>query len=131
MTQQSHCWAYTPRKPELEEYLTMVLNHKAKSQPRIWFYPPRLGISTKLGQWCFLSSVSTSQGPAMASLRTLLGLLGSLKFILKSSEMDQNNPLVELDSQFTSVAQSCPTLRDHMDCSMPGLPVHHQLLEFT
>ena len=25
----------------------------------------------------------------------------------------------------------CPTLRDPMDCSMPGLPVHHQLPEFT
>ena len=28
-----------------------------------------------------------------------------------------------------SVAQSCPTLCDPMDCSMPGLPGHHQLLE--
>ena len=34
-------------------------------------------------------------------------------------------------SQFSSVAQSCPTLCDPMNCSMPGLPVHHQLLEFT
>ena len=34
-------------------------------------------------------------------------------------------------SQFSSVAQSCPTLCDPMDCSMPGLPVHHQLPEFT
>ena len=33
--------------------------------------------------------------------------------------------------QFNSVAQSCPTLCDPMDCSMPGLPVHHQLPEFT
>ena len=33
--------------------------------------------------------------------------------------------------QFSSVAQSCPTLCDPMDCSMPGLPVHHQPLEFT
>ena len=33
--------------------------------------------------------------------------------------------------QFSSVAQSCPTLFDPMNCSMPGLPVHHQLLEFT
>ena len=32
--------------------------------------------------------------------------------------------------QFSSVTQSCPT-RDLMNCSMPGLPVHHQLLEFT
>ena len=28
--------------------------------------------------------------------------------------------------QFSSVAQSCPTLCDPMNCSMPGFPVHHQ-----
>ena len=33
--------------------------------------------------------------------------------------------------QFSSVAQSYPTLCDPMNCSTPGLPVHHQLLEFT
>ena len=33
--------------------------------------------------------------------------------------------------QFSSVAQSCPTLCDPMNCSTPGLPVHHKLLEFT
>ena len=33
--------------------------------------------------------------------------------------------------QFSSVAQSCPTPCDPMNCSTPGLPVHHQLPEFT
>ena len=33
--------------------------------------------------------------------------------------------------QFRSVAQSCPTLCDPVDCSMLGLPVHHHLPEFT
>ena len=33
--------------------------------------------------------------------------------------------------QFSSVTQLCPTLCDPMDYSMPGLPVHHQLPEFT
>ena len=33
--------------------------------------------------------------------------------------------------QFISVTQSCPTLCNPMNCSTPGLPVHHQLLEFT
>ena len=33
--------------------------------------------------------------------------------------------------QFSSVAQSCPTLCDPMNHSTPGLPVYHQLLEFT
>ena len=32
---------------------------------------------------------------------------------------------------FSSVAQSCPTLYNPMNCSTPGLPVHHQLPEFT
>ena len=34
-------------------------------------------------------------------------------------------------SWVSSVAQSCPTLCNPMDCSTPGLPVRHQLLEFT
>ena len=34
-------------------------------------------------------------------------------------------------SQFSSVTQSCPTLCDPMNHSMPGLPVHHQIPEFT
>ena len=33
--------------------------------------------------------------------------------------------------QFRSVAQLCPTLWDPMNCSMPCLPVYHQLLELT
>ena len=33
--------------------------------------------------------------------------------------------------QFSSVAQSCRTLYDPMNCSTPGLPVHHQLPKFT
>ena len=33
--------------------------------------------------------------------------------------------------QFSSVAQSRPTLFDPMDCSTPGFPVHHQLLELA
>ena len=33
--------------------------------------------------------------------------------------------------QFSSFAQSCPTLCSHMDCTTPGLSVHDQLLKFT
>ena len=33
--------------------------------------------------------------------------------------------------QFSSVTQLCPTLCNPMNCSMPGLPVHHRLPEFT
>ena len=39
--------------------------------------------------------------------------------------------IFRLIPQFSPVAQSCPTLCDPMNCSTPGLPVHHQLPEFT
>ena len=38
---------------------------------------------------------------------------------------------MEYSVQFSSVAQSCPTLCNLMNHSTPGLPVHHQLPEFT
>ena len=41
------------------------------------------------------------------------------------SQKEKNKYLI------SSVAQSCPTLCDPMDCSTPGLPVHHRLLEPT
>ena len=49
------------------------------------------------------------------------------------TQLQEDLKIVNLVSsgQFSSVAQSCPTLCDLMDCSMPGLPVHHQLPEFT
>ena len=37
----------------------------------------------------------------------------------------------QIQLQFSSVTQSCPTLCDPMNCSTPGLPVHHQLLTQT
>ena len=40
-------------------------------------------------------------------------------------------PCTAVRTQFNSVAQSCPTLCNPMECSKPGLPVHRQLLEFT
>ena len=50
-----------------------------------------------------------------------------------ASTVKNNTGVIQHDFcfQFSSVAQSCPTLCHPMDCSMPGLPVHHQLPEFT
>ena len=42
-----------------------------------------------------------------------------------------NNVHIHIHIQFSSVAQSCPTLCNPMNHSTPGLPVHHQLREFT
>ena len=43
----------------------------------------------------------------------------------------EKKDLIMSTVQFSSVAQSYPTLCDPMNCSTPGLPVHHQLPELT
>ena len=55
----------------------------------------------------------------------------SLSFSDKMKTRDKSLVVNTIFSQFSSVAQSCPTLCDPMDCSTPGLPVHHQLPEST
>ena len=59
---------------------------------------------------------------------------------MKHSELWINFPSQDTDLrknfsdpriQFSSVAQSCPTFCDPMDCRMAGLPIHRQLPEFT
>ena len=58
---------------------------------------------------------------------------GIQQFILgKKENSKETDTKVKLNiAQFSSVAQSCPTLCDPMDHSTPGLPVYHQLPEFT
>ena len=52
-----------------------------------------------------------------------------LKLSIQKTKIMASSPISSV--QFSSVAQSCLTLCDPMNCSMPGLPVHHHLLEFT
>ena len=52
-----------------------------------------------------------------------------LKLNIQKVEIMASSPISSV--QFSSVAQSCPTLCDPMNRSTPGLPVHHQLPEST
>ena len=61
-------------------------------------------------------------------MKNLIHILAK-SYSLSTSPQSPN--LRNFSIQFSSVAQSCPTLCDPMNCSTPGLPVHHQLLEFT
>ena len=72
--------------------------------------------------WSFSFNIRPSnEHPGLISFRMdwldLLAVQGTLKSILQQS--------------VSSVAQSCPTLCHPMNLSTPGLPVHHQLPEFT
>ena len=53
-----------------------------------------------------------------------------LEWVVMPSSRASSMPLYS-KCQFSSIAHLCLTLCDPMDCSTPGLPVHHQLLEFT
>ena len=66
-----------------------------------------------------------------------VGWYGQWQFIMHQSLEWKNDYKISpsifcfiLEFQFSSI-QSCPTLCDPMDCSTPGLPVHHHLPEFT
>ena len=56
---------------------------------------------------------------------------GSLAFLSRHSRYFLTFYLFLGSVQFSSVAQSCPTLWDPMNRSTPGHPVHHELPEFT
>ena len=76
------------------------------------------GQNTGVGSLSLLQGIFPTQGsnPGLLHCRQILYQLSY-----------QGGPVIK----FSSVAQSCPTLCDPMNRSMPGLPVHHQLLEFT
>ena len=57
-----------------------------------------------------------------------LGALGGKKYNRKSKDMSKN---IRFSSSCCSVAQSCPTPCDSMDCSTPGFPVLHHLLKLA
>ena len=75
--------------------------------------------------------VSTCTQMSVAALIIIAKILETIKY--PSSVGIVVYPQIEIFSsvQLSSVAQSCPTLCDTMNCSTPGLPVHRQLPEFT
>ena len=65
--------------------------------------------------------------------QTFVGKILSLLFVkwLHSALNCHESSFRCIDESVSSVAQSCPTLCGPRDCSTPGLPVHHQLLELA
>ena len=67
----------------------------------------------------------------MEFLKSLAQLHNFTIWKLWDKEANRLSDLFLISVQFSSVAQSCPTLCDPMNCSTPGLPIHHQLPKFT
>ena len=80
-----------------------------------WFYGT--GQLTLCQCYHKMHDVGEEPGASLWVVRRFLSLISSM--------------LVVISVQFSSVAQSCPTLCDPMNHSTPGLPVYHHLPEFT
>ena len=87
---------------------------------------------SRILEWITISSSRVSSQPRDQTHITFLSC--SCRWILTTEPFGKPTILYtwnqyDILNQFSSIAQSCPTLWDPMDCSTPGLPVHHQLPE--
>ena len=97
--------------------------------------------------WLFVTPWTAARQASLSitNSQSLLKLM-SIESVMPSNHLILCHPLLLLPSilpsirlfqwvsslhQFSSVTQSCPSLCGPMDCRTPGLPVHHQLPEFT
>ena len=76
----------------------------------------------------FLKSIKQTKNLSLKVSETMKSIKKKKK---KKRRRRRRRLLLTSSVQFSSVAQSCPTLCDPMNCSTPGFPVHHQLPEFT
>ena len=86
-------------------------------EPPLW--DPSWKWSVKTWQLCNSGSVMSVNAVSISSLA------------VESIKQEFLSVLLSPKGQFSSVTQSCPTLCSPMDCRRPGLPVHHQLMEFA
>ena len=82
---------------------------------------------TKASVMCNLTVHSWKPQFVSLGIRVVVILL----LLVVSLSFFRGETVVSSSVQFSSVTQSCPTLCDSMNRSMPGLPIHHQLPEST
>ena len=123
---------------------TSSLRHSRLEITKDWIERGMESYSYQINSDQSLSCVRLFATPWIAARQASLSITNSrsslrLTSVMPSSHLILCRPLLLLPKwlkvfasvQFSSVAQWCPTLRDPMNRSTPGLPVHHQLPEFT
>ena len=108
------------RKPETVLFLTVLhRKHSLRQNPaEAWLQQP---------------SVTAMTGALQKGASGPDPVLGRFRFLPRLINIPSPSPPIQLLQllQFSSVTQLHPTLCDPMNRSTPGLPVHHQLPEFT
>ena len=93
-----------------------------------------LDLSSLTRDWTWATAhcrILTTRPPGSSQELFCLIEIWLIHNVVLVSGIQQSDLVIHLSDQIRSVAQSCPTLCDPMNRSTPGLPVHHQLPEFT
>ena len=116
---------------ELESILIKVKEENEKAGLKINIQKMKIMASGPITSWHI-------DGETMETVTDLIFLVskiaadGDYSHEIKRHLLLGRKSMTDLSSvQLSSVAQSCPTLCDPMNRSTPGLPVHHQLPDFT
>ena len=113
---------------EIPRKLCWNLHCKVVQYVFIPLYSLSLSLQVRCAVVCWLSQIFPSPSSflltTLSCLKNPLYLIRYWQLFLRESGQLQS-------VQFSSVAQSCLTLCNPINCSTPGLPVHHQLPEFT
>ena len=125
-------------KGEKRHFSCLLMNDQSFQS---WLTPCNPMDCSLPGSFCPWDSSGKNTGVAVGCCALLQGIFptqGSNPHLLQLLHcrwilylLNQQGSPVACSVQFSSVAQLCPTLCDSMNRSTPGLPVHHQLLEFT
>ena len=117
---------------EIPRKLCWNLDCKVVQYVFIPLYSLSLSLQVRCAVVCWLSQIFPSPSSflltTLSCLKNPLYLIHSWQLFLRESGQLISYPLQSV--QFSSVAQSCLTFCNPMNCSTPGLPVHHQLPEF-
>ena len=100
----------------------LLLSPMASYKPYFYSFCKRAPITQRLAP---MSELGSSLPPHSGQFTSQAGTTRS-----NTQKLELANLVLHLQLS-SSVAQSCPTICNPMDHSTPGLPVHHQLLEFT
>ena len=113
----------------------MMLKTEKKTANRFYIYSedknPNLILQLYFRCLSSISSSPLQTSPSDSQTENLSYKDANIAALATYMQPTYHSPLQRPSVQFSSATQSCPTLWDPMNHSTPGLPVHHQLPEFT
>ena len=125
-----------PRSPELS--VQLLSRVRLFATPSIAALQASLSITISLSSLRLTSIESVMPSSHLILCRPLLllpSIFPGIRVFSNKSVLHRSGQSIGISASvqfsFSLVTQSCPTLCDPMNCSTPGLPVHHHLPEFT